>query len=128
MGAFDGEAAVVVGLGLAGASAARVLAAEGAAVRVTEARATPAPGPLEGIEGVEVLAGGHRPEHLDGATLVVVSPGVTPGSPVLAWAAERRLPVWGELELGSRLAHAPLLAVTGTNGKTTTTGILDGRL
>ena len=124
MGAFDGETAVVVGLGVAGASAARVLASEGAAVRVTEARDATPPGPLEGIEGVEVLAGGHRPEHLDGATLVVVSPGVTPGSPVLAWAAERRLPVWGELELGARLAHAPLLAVTGTNGKTTTTGML----
>ena len=122
MGAFDGEVAVVVGLGVAGTSAARVLAAEGAAVRVTEARDASAPD-LE-AEGVEVLAGGHRPEHLDGATLVVVSPGVAPGSPVLAWAAERDVPVWGELELGARLVRVPYLAVTGTNGKTTTTGML----
>jgi UDP-N-acetylmuramoylalanine--D-glutamate ligase len=121
MGAFEGETAVVVGLGVAGASAARVLAAEGAAVRVTEAHDGSAAGRLE---GVDVLAGGHRPEHLDGATVVVVSPGVAPGSPVLAWAAERGLPVWGELELGARLARAPILAVTGTNGKTTTTGML----
>ena len=122
MGAFEGETAVVVGLGVAGASAARVLAAEGATVRVTEARAASAPDLA--AEGVEVFAGGHRPEHLDGATVVVVSPGVAPGSPVLAWAAERELPVWGELELGARLARAPVLAVTGTNGKTTTTGML----
>ena len=124
MGAFEGEAAVVVGLGVAGASAARVLAEEGAIVRVTEARDAPA-SPELAAEGIEVLAGGHRPEHLDGATLVVSSPGVRPGSPVLVWAAERGLPVWGELELGARLASAPYLAVTGTNGKTTTTGMLE---
>jgi UDP-N-acetylmuramoylalanine--D-glutamate ligase len=122
MGAFEGETAVVVGLGVAGTSAARVLAAEGATVRLTEARE--ASEPDLSADGVEVLAGGHRPEHLDGATLVVVSPGVAPGSPVMAWAAERGLPVWGELELGARLARVPVLAVSGTNGKTTTTGML----
>jgi UDP-N-acetylmuramoylalanine--D-glutamate ligase len=122
MGAFEGETAVVVGLGVAGESAARVLAAAGASVRVTEARDASAPDLA--AEGVEVLTGGHRPEHLDGATLVVVSPGVSPGSPVLRWAAERGLPVWGELELGARLVRVPVLAVTGTNGKTTTTGML----
>ena len=122
MGAFEGETAVVVGLGVAGASAARVLAEEGATVRVTEARAATAP--ELAAAGVVVLSGGHRPEHLDGATVVVISPGVRPGSPVLTWAGERGLPVWGELELGARLARAPYLAVTGTNGKTTTTGML----
>jgi UDP-N-acetylmuramoylalanine--D-glutamate ligase len=123
-GAFAGEVAVVVGLGVAGASAARVLAEEGATVRVTETRAAPAPAPELAAAGVEVLSGGHRPEHLDAATIVVVSPGVRPGSPVLDWAAQRGLQVWGELELGARLASAPYLAVTGTNGKTTTTGML----
>jgi UDP-N-acetylmuramoylalanine--D-glutamate ligase len=123
MGAFEGETAVVVGLGIAGASAARVLAAEGANVRITEAREASS-ADLAAAEGIEVLAGGHHPEHLDGATLVVVSPGVAPGSPVLGWAAERGLPVWGELELGARLVRVPVLAVTGTNGKTTTTGML----
>ncbi|HJU57839.1 MAG TPA: UDP-N-acetylmuramoyl-L-alanine--D-glutamate ligase [Actinomycetota bacterium] len=122
MGAFDDAVAVVVGAGVAGASAARVLAEEGATVRVSEARDAAVPELV--AAGVDVRSGAHRPEHLDDATLVVVSPGVRPDSPVLAWAAERGLPVWGELELGSRLARVPYLAVTGTNGKTTTSGML----
>lgn len=123
-GAFAGERAVVVGMGVSGAAAASALAEEGADVRISEAREDL--GVPEGLRrvGVEVLAGGHQPSHLDGATLVVVSPGVPPTAPVVAWARERGLPVWGELELGARLARAPYVAVTGTNGKTTTTGMI----
>jgi UDP-N-acetylmuramoylalanine--D-glutamate ligase len=122
-GAFAGERAVVVGLGVAGAAAAEVLAEEGASVLVTEARAVEASPRLREL-GVDVAAGGHEPSHLEGASLVVVSPGVPPDAPVLAWARERDLPVWGELELGARLASVPYVAVTGTNGKTTTTGMI----
>jgi UDP-N-acetylmuramoylalanine--D-glutamate ligase len=121
--AFERERAVVVGAGVAGAAAARVLLAEGATVRVSEERADVPSGPGLARDGIEVLEG-HRPEHLDGATLVVVSPGVRPDAPIVGWAGERGLPVWGELELGARLARVPYLSVTGTNGKTTTTGML----
>jgi UDP-N-acetylmuramoylalanine--D-glutamate ligase len=117
-GRFSGERAVVVGFGASGRAAAEVLLAEGASVRVTEARSLEDLAP-PGL-GVEVMAGGHRPEHLDGATLVVLSPGVPESAPVLAWARRRALPVWSELELGARLCETPLVAVTGTNGKTTT--------
>jgi UDP-N-acetylmuramoylalanine--D-glutamate ligase len=123
-GAFAGERAVVVGLGVAGAAAARVLAEEGAHVRVSEARAGAAALAELRDLGIEILEGGHEPEHLDDATMVVVSPGVSPRAPVVGWARERNLPVWGELELGARLARMPYLAVTGTNGKTTTTGMI----
>ncbi len=124
-GAFAGERAVVIGLGIAGTAAARVLAEEGADVRVTETRTgVDLPQELRDA-GVELRLGGHEPSHLDGATLVVVSPGVPPHAGILAWARERGLPVWGELELGARLAGAPYLAVTGTNGKTTTTGMIE---
>lgn len=124
--AFRGKRVVVVGAGVAGAGVARVLAQEGADVLVTEAR------PADTVEraaelramGVTLAAGGHEPMHLDGATLVVTSPGVPQGTPILGWAAERGIPVWGELELGARLCEAPYLAVTGTNGKTTTTGMI----
>jgi UDP-N-acetylmuramoylalanine--D-glutamate ligase len=124
MGAFEGERAVVIGLGIAGAAAARVLVAEGATVRVSEARSDVPPSAELRADGIEVRAGGHVPEHLEDATLVVVSPGVPPRAPILAWARERGLPVWGEMELGARLVRVPYLAVTGTNGKTTTTGML----
>jgi UDP-N-acetylmuramoylalanine--D-glutamate ligase len=123
-GAFTGERAVVIGLGVAGRAAARVLLEEGADVAVSEARVdVEVPAELRAA-GLEIRGGGHEPGHLDGATLVVVSPGVTPASPIVAWARERDLPVWGELELGARLTEGPIVAVTGTNGKTTTTGMI----
>jgi UDP-N-acetylmuramoylalanine--D-glutamate ligase len=124
MGAFDGEHVVVIGAGVAGSAAALVLLAEGATVRVSDSgRATPGASDLR-AEGIEVLEDGHDPDHLDGATMVVASPGVPPHAEILRWAHDRKLPVWGEMELGARLARVPYLAVTGTNGKTTTTGML----
>ena len=78
--------------------------------------------------GVEVRTGGHDPSHLEGATLVVTGPGVPPDAEVLRWARERGLPIWGEMELGARLARAPYLAVTGTNGKTTVTAMIEACL
>src|SRR5688500_2690549 len=74
--------------------------------------------------GARVAAGGHLPMHLEGADLVVTSPGVPEGAAVLAWAGERGIPVWSELELGARLARCPYVVVTGTNGKTTTTEMI----
>ena len=123
MGAFDGEHVVVIGAGVAGSAAAVVLLAEGATVRVSDSGATPRAADLRAV-GIEVLEGGHAPDHLDGATMVVASPGVPPHAEILRWAHDRKLPVWGEMELGARLARVPYLAVTGTNGKTTTTGML----
>ncbi|MDX6595963.1 MAG: UDP-N-acetylmuramoylalanine--D-glutamate ligase [Solirubrobacterales bacterium] len=126
MSRFSGERAVVVGLGVSGSASAEVLASEGASVRVSEER------PLDRLDvpavltalGVEVAAGGHDPKHLDDVTLVVTSPGVPPDAPILREAHDRGLPIWGELELGARLAEVPYLAVTGTNGKTTTVELL----
>ena len=126
MKAFARERAIVIGAGVAGTAAARVLAEEGAQVLLSDVRPRAALvdlGPLERL-GVEVRTGGHHRSDLDGATLVLTSPGVPPQTDILRWARERGLPVWGELELGARLARAPYLAVTGTNGKTTTIGML----
>ncbi|MEW6060117.1 MAG: UDP-N-acetylmuramoyl-L-alanine--D-glutamate ligase [Actinomycetota bacterium] len=124
MSAFRGERIAVVGLGVAGRAAARVLAEEGASVRVTEERPD-----VEGADeilelGVEILTGGHRPEHLDGVTAVVASPGVPEGAPVLRWASDRGLPIWSELDVGARLCKVPYVAITGTNGKSTTTELV----
>ena len=121
MSELRGQRVLVVGLAASGFAAARALSAGGAIVRVSEER----PEPAEAIElrsrGVEVLAGGHAPEHLDGIDLVVTSPGVPERAPILSWAADRGLPIWSELELGWRSVAVPAIAVTGTNGKSTTT-------
>ena len=122
-----GRQVVVVGGATSGAAAARVLLDAGARVRITEARPR---GEVEGTvraaerDGAEVVAGGHRPEDLDGADLVVTSPGVPEHAAVLGWAAQRRLPVWSELELGARIARCSYVGITGTNGKTTATELV----
>jgi UDP-N-acetylmuramoylalanine--D-glutamate ligase len=123
-GAFAGERAVVIGFGASGRAAARALVADGADVLVSEAMPRDRVASLGDDPAVEVLAGGHRPEHLDGATMVVVSPGVPEHAPVIEWAGERGLPVWSELELGARVCSVPFVAITGTNGKTTTTELV----
>jgi len=110
-----GMQVVVVGLGSSGLAAARVLLDEGAAVRVTESRprdqVAEAAAEAE-TAGAEVRAGGHRAADLEGAELLVTSPGVPEHAEVIGWAGQRRVRVWSELELGARLANglAQLLA------------------
>ena len=125
-GRFAGRHAVVLGAGVAGRAAAAALAAEAASVVVSDVRDADAIGDVSDLEelGIDVRLGRHDQSDLDGADLLVASPGIPPSAEVFAWARERDLPAWGELELGARLATAPYLAVTGTNGKTTTTGML----
>jgi UDP-N-acetylmuramoylalanine--D-glutamate ligase len=120
MSAFFGERVVVVGAGVAGRAAATMLARNGAEVRVTEAAAVADLDELRAL-GVRVDDGGHDPSHLDGATAVVPSPGVPEHADVLRWAVERGIPVWSELDVGARLCRVPYVAITGTNGKSTTT-------
>ncbi len=75
-------------------------------------------------EGIEVETGSEGLEALERARAVVKSPGVPAQAPVIAAARERGIPVLGELELGWRLLPNPFVAVTGTNGKTTTVELL----
>jgi UDP-N-acetylmuramoylalanine--D-glutamate ligase len=121
--------ALVVGLGASGRAAARVLADAGVEVVVVEERSDhPAAAGITGAQ-VTVLLGRPAVEALDAATdLVVPSPGVPEGAPVLRAAAARGVPVWSEPELGLRLHPRPLVAVTGTNGKTSTTELLAAML
>jgi UDP-N-acetylmuramoylalanine--D-glutamate ligase len=108
---------LVVGLARSGIAAARMLRAHGEVVGVDSG--TPeVPDDIKaqlGVDGVELL---------DGAACVVKSPGVPNEAPVIAAARERGIPVVGELELAWRLLPNRLVAVTGTNGKTTTTELL----
>lgn len=114
-----GKKVVVVGLGLSGIAAAKLLAARGAVVTGTDAKTAIAP-----IDGVRLVLGGHAGAGLETADLVVVSPGV-PMFPELAAAEAAGVPIWGEVELAVRLARpAPVIAIGGTNGKSTTTTLV----
>ena len=119
--------ALVVGLGSSGVAAAALLARQGWRVTANDRAGAAALGEraaqLPG--GVEVVLGGHPASLLDGVDLVVVSPGVPADLPLLAQARTLGIEVIAELELAYRaLADTPLLAVTGSNGKTTVTALL----
>jgi UDP-N-acetylmuramoylalanine--D-glutamate ligase len=119
----------VIGLGKSGTAATRLLVREG--VRVYASDASPAPyagaaaEALRALRGVEVELGRHDPAKIRSAAAVVVSPGVPPDAAPLAVARAAGVPVVAELDLGFRaLKGVRCIAVTGTNGKTTTTALI----
>lgn len=124
---FSGERAIVVGAGVSGLAAAEALAAEGADVLVTDENESVATGePARRLSelGITLRTGPHDDADLEPGTKLYVSPGVPPRSPIVERARDLGLEIWGELELGVRLASVPYLAVTGTDGKTTTTAMI----
>lgn len=123
---LEGKSAVVVGLGRTGISVSRFLRSSGASVIATDSKEA---GKIEGVNsllsmGVNVRAGGHDGVGLDGVDLVVVSPGVPSDLPLLERARENGAEVISEIELAWRFMDAPVLAIAGTNGKTTATALL----
>lgn len=126
-----GRRVVVVGLGRSGRAAARLLLREGARVLVTDSRTGPQIARAGESEAVAALSdagalielGGHTEETFEGADLIVKSPGVSPRVPALAAARAAGLPIIGEVELCAPFLTAPVAAITGTNGKSTTTAL-----
>jgi UDP-N-acetylmuramoylalanine--D-glutamate ligase len=118
---------LVVGLGRSGRAAALALARRGVRVRAADRSPDADPGRLADA-GVELRLGAEDEALLDMVELVVKSPGVPAQAPPVAAARRLGVPVWSEIELGFRLLpDNPLVAVTGTNGKTTTSELL-GRM
>ena len=118
-----GRRVLVVGLARSGVGAADALLAEGARVVGFDRNEALDVGRLR-ERSVEVHLGREEETLLQGIDLVVKSPGV-PGETLLVSSARARsVPVWSEIELGARLLLNPILGVTGTNGKTTTTELL----
>lgn len=124
----------VAGLGVAGYACADALMQLGATVAIVDDADGPKQrerGDVLGTLGAEILLGDAAalPVHTD---VLVVSPGLRPNAPIIGLAQSRGIPVWGELELAWRLRDprnaAPWLCVTGTNGKTTTTLMLEAML
>jgi UDP-N-acetylmuramoylalanine--D-glutamate ligase len=118
---LKGKRVMVVGLGASGVAAARLLAAAGSSLVLTDARADVS---LEKLPHGELHLGGEDPRWLADVELVVVSPGVAPASALVRAASAARIPIISELELGSRFVRAPMIAITGTNGKSTVTVLI----
>ena len=135
---WEGVQAVVAGFGVSGFAAADNLTHLGAAVTAVDEQAEGKEEKAEllGVLGADVRLGpgttAQLPTDLDHVDLVVTSPGWRPDSPLLVEARDRGIPIWGEVELAWRLRHpdhdTPWLAITGTNGKTTTVQMLDAML
>jgi UDP-N-acetylmuramoylalanine--D-glutamate ligase len=125
MGAeLSGVKVAVIGLGASGQAAARLALSKGGQVYVSDLRAdaqTAAGGAELRALGAHVEWGRHDVGRLAGADLVVVSPGIPPHAPVLRELRERGVRWISEPELAVRFFKGPLIAITGTNGKTTTT-------
>lgn len=114
---------LVLGLARSGRAAALALARRGVTVVAVDRSTELDVSELAGA-GVELRLGIDSERLLEGAGLLVKSPGVPDEASLVVAARKRRTPVWSEVELASRLFPNPLLGVTGTNGKTTTTELL----
>ena len=122
---------IVVGLGATGIAVARFLKKRGATVIVSDQAAQETLGSrAQRIHemGIAMELGHHRTQTFERADLVVLSPGVSHTLEPVLRAKERGVPVIGEIELASRFIKEPIIAITGTNGKTTTTEILGSML
>jgi UDP-N-acetylmuramoylalanine--D-glutamate ligase len=117
---------VVVGLGKTGASCLRYLAKRGIPVSATDTRRTPPGlaelGPL--ANSLDLRLGGFDLSLLDGASQVLMSPGVSLEEPIARAARDRGIDVLGDVELFARNVQAPVIGITGTNGKSTVTSLV----
>jgi UDP-N-acetylmuramoylalanine--D-glutamate ligase len=121
-----GKRVLVVGLARTGIATALFCAERGARVTATEerpeAQVAEAAARLRAA-GVTLELGGHRAATFDKQDLIIPSPGVPYGMPLLVAARHKGIPVWSEIELAWRFLRGRLVAITGSNGKTTTTAL-----
>ncbi|MGD8911128.1 MAG: UDP-N-acetylmuramoyl-L-alanine--D-glutamate ligase [Candidatus Thiodiazotropha sp.] len=117
---------LIVGLGTTGLSCARYLAAQGESLAVTDTRENP-PG-LEALRkdypDMAMFLGGFQTDVFNAASRLVVSPGVSLDEPLIRSAKQRHIEILGDIELFARAAKAPVVAITGSNGKSTVTTLL----
>jgi UDP-N-acetylmuramoylalanine--D-glutamate ligase len=118
---------LVLGLARSGRAAALALARQGDRVVAVDRAADVETGRLAEA-GVEIHLETEETSLLEGVDVLIKSPGVPAEAPLVTAARERGIPVWSEVELGSRLLPNPILGVTGTNGKTTTSELLGAML
>ncbi|MCZ2257112.1 UDP-N-acetylmuramoyl-L-alanine--D-glutamate ligase [Sporosarcina sp. G11-34] len=124
---FKHKKILVLGLAKSGYAAAKLLHSLGAVVTVNDS--SPEEGNEEAAalrsENIHVICGGHPPDLLEeDFSLVIKNPGIPYSNPIIVEAIEKGIPVWTEIELAYRISEAPIIGITGSNGKTTTTTIL----
>ncbi|HMB15917.1 MAG TPA: UDP-N-acetylmuramoyl-L-alanine--D-glutamate ligase [Pelovirga sp.] len=117
---------IVVGAGLSGQALVRFFVARGANVVLSDQRSLEQLGGLTALDGLPLHydLGGHDLTLFANADLIAVSPGVPLTNEALQQAISCGVPVWGEIEIAAREMSAPIIAVTGTNGKSTTTSLI----
>jgi UDP-N-acetylmuramoylalanine--D-glutamate ligase len=122
---FKGKRALVIGAGRSGAACANLLAAKGFDVLLTEKKkAAEIKDKLRGVsQKVKIETGGHSPAAFN-CGFAVKSPGMSQANPLITALRKKRVPVFSEIEVALAFSAGTLLAVTGTNGKTTTTILL----
>lgn len=117
---------LIVGLGKTGLSCARFLSQRGVEVAITDSRA--APPALEELQSmlpdVAVFIGGFDAEAFQRATCIVISPGISVREPLIAEARSRGVEILGDIEIFAQNVNAPVIAITGSNGKSTVTTLL----
>lgn len=123
---FPYNQVLVLGLAKSGAAAAKLLHKSGISVRVNDQQAFEDNTEAQTLhnEGIEVVTGGHPLSVLDGVDYVVKNPGIPYHNPIVEAALEKGLPVVTEVELAYMLHKGPIVAITGSNGKTTTTTLV----
>lgn len=121
---FAGKHITVFGANRSGIAVSKLLQELGARILLTDTReANVLSNDIIQLENtsLQFCLGGHNETCIDNAELIVVSPGVPLDIPILLEAASKNIPIVGELEVSSRLCQAPIVAITGTKGKSTTT-------
>ncbi len=123
---WHGKCVTVFGLNRSGLAVAELLVSLGARVAVTDTRtatalATEIARYRQFAPNGTLYLGGHPAACIADAELIVVSPGVPLDIPILREARAKNIPIWGELEVSARVCPAPIVAITGTKGKSTTT-------
>ncbi len=122
----NGCKTLIVGLGKTGLSCARFLSRQGIRVAITDTRDHP-PGLellMDELPDTALFLGGFKEEVFDAAEQIIVSPGVSVAEPLIQSALQRGVPVIGDIELFARAVQAPVVAVTGSNGKSTVVSML----
>ncbi len=123
MADYRGRNVVIIGLGLTGLSCVDFFLAQGVTPRVMDTRVSP-PGVDKLPDGVERYLGGINSDWLLAADLIIASPGIALAHPALSEAADAGIEIIGDIELFCREAQAPIVAITGSNGKSTVTTLV----